>query len=302
MSEKINVIYISASSYSGSTILGLILGCSEKIFNVGEADMYNEIKENIFKTNPLNNSNNKCTCSKNVKDCVFWKVILNKYNKDIDFNESPGFSVNNLKTLFKIQCKLFNPLRKDNLPIEYEKYLKVINAEAKKYKRNINYILDTSKSINTLNILNSNKNINLKVIHLTRNGVNVTNSFKKNGQKFFIGLFSWMLVNSYTRKYLKRFNIEHIHINYKKLCEDTENEFKKINKFLGINLGHNNYIEKIKNESYHVVTGSMFLNKIKNNEYDYTKGLNPSVKITHLNKKEQFFVKIFNFLMNKKYN
>ena len=42
--QKTKIIFLAGSSYSGSTILGIILGADKKVINCGEIDKYKEIK------------------------------------------------------------------------------------------------------------------------------------------------------------------------------------------------------------------------------------------------------------------
>jgi len=68
--EKIRLIYIPGSGYSGSTILDLLLGSHSEIEGVGEFYQYDEVVKN----------NGICTCWRKINNCPFWSEVRKIYD------------------------------------------------------------------------------------------------------------------------------------------------------------------------------------------------------------------------------
>jgi len=71
------VIYIMASSHSGSTLLSFLLGSHPEVFNLGELKEF-ESFFNPEKENDRGQFNSPCDCGINVYDCPFWSKIQSK--------------------------------------------------------------------------------------------------------------------------------------------------------------------------------------------------------------------------------
>ncbi len=284
--SPIEIIYVAGSSYSGTTILGLVLSTSEKVFNAGEVCKYNEIKDQSFKIDPQKEVDNICTCGKIYNKCPYWGRIYSSYQKDIDFNPA-GFSKEN----FKLMLKLLNPfsrLKPDNMVMhEYVKYSKLLFHEAQKLNPSVKYLLDVSKSIYNINLLKHAPEVNLKVIHLVRDPMDTCNSFKKHRIGFLYAICSWIMVNLFIKRFIKRTKAESITIEYEDMCKNTNEVFTKINHFLDINIDGSSYVEQVNKRDFHIVTGNPFLN-----DFSF-KGLEIQPAHNRLNWFEQKLVKLF---------
>lgn len=301
MRNRIKVVYVAGSSYSGSTLLGIVLGANSKIFNLGEVSQYEKVKSQNNK-GESSRRRNICTCGKRYKECKFWGKVYSKYNKDIDFNPAPGFSFLNLKLMLKILNPFSSLQDKSKQSEEYERLFQVLHNNAIKEKGSTEYLLDSSKSIYNLFLLLSAENIELKVIHLIRDGNSVVNSFKKHKTNIFYGIFSWIFVNVMCRLFIKRSNADNIKLDYERFCNNLPKELDKINKFLGTNLDSNNYKDKVRNENYHLISGNPMLNNIKGKFYEF-EGVKCKKGIDKLSKPELMLTKLiitpFNKLLKK---
>lgn len=76
--KYIDVIYITSTAYSGSTILGFIAGSSPQIFNAGEVQYYNKLQE----------KDEMCTCGVFSHQCPFWSHI---YDHQYSIFRKPSF-------------------------------------------------------------------------------------------------------------------------------------------------------------------------------------------------------------------
>ena len=287
--KPLNIIYIAGSSYSGTTVLGLILGSSDKIFNGGEVCKYKEIKDNSFKIDPNNEVNNICTCGELYSTCPYWSRVFKQYQKDVDFNPA-GFSKENLKLMIRL-LNPFGSLKAGHSKVEdYYEYAGLLFREAKKRKPTVEYLLDISKSIYNVYLLKDHPDVKLHVIHLIRNPMDTCNSFKKHKVGTLYAITSWVLVNLFTKILVRRSRLKCLTIKYDDLCSKTEETFESIRSFLRIELNTTDYVNKVNSEDYHIVAGNPFLN---NFSFD---GLANRKSKSRLNITEKIFVKFFQLI------
>lgn len=109
------VIYIMASSHSGSTLLSFLLGAHPKVFNIGELKEF-ESFFNPYKENDRGQFNSACDCGINVYDCPFWSKIKRKYELKSD----------SIKLYNEIRVNVKEPVLVDNskIPEKIEYYRK----------------------------------------------------------------------------------------------------------------------------------------------------------------------------------
>lgn len=71
MSKKIPLIYIAGSSYSGSTLMDLLLGSHPAVESLGEVKKIPFVQASVHK-----GAQAKCNCGSTVSECGFWQQIL----------------------------------------------------------------------------------------------------------------------------------------------------------------------------------------------------------------------------------
>jgi len=96
--DKIKLIYILGSGYSGSTILDLLLGSHSEIESLGEFLHYEDVVKN----------NGICTCWKKINDCSYWQEVRRIYSELISNNREMFLMKNNqiLKDYFMFKAIL----------------------------------------------------------------------------------------------------------------------------------------------------------------------------------------------------
>lgn len=238
--ECINLIYITSTAYSGSTILGFILGSSPQIFNAGEIQYFNILQK----------KDEMCCCGMFSKQCPFWSDI---YNHQYGIFSNPSF-------LKKLRMLMWIVLRKKisrNTLIGSDEYklLYKIYENAKELKPEVNFIIDNSKSLWRLVYLIQCTGINVEVIFLKRDVFGNIGSFVKHKKGFLRGLFRYYIINYLIRNLLIINNINYFKIDYSKLCENAAMELDKVEKSLNINVKE--YINKLILNNAHVPTGNM---------------------------------------------
>ena len=75
MSKRIPLIYIAGSSYSGSTLMDLLLGSHPAVESLGEAKKIPFVQASMGK-----GAQAKCNCGSLVAECGFWQQVLGNEN------------------------------------------------------------------------------------------------------------------------------------------------------------------------------------------------------------------------------
>lgn len=252
--QKIKIIYVVGLGRSGSTIIGAIFGSAPEVVNVGELTLFNKHKNldcKVFKF-----EKNICTCGKEANECPFWSKVESKLNKGLTIFSRISF-INRLKIYLKILLPFYHFSKVNNKVDDYF-LMKVILEEAKKQDSSVNYILDSSKSLERLIYLMRHPCFDINVLFLTRDGRGYVNSRlrKKTVNKRFWGsMRSWIVRNSLIVRYLKKEKIPYYHLSYDKFCMQPDKHIKNLNQFFGVNI-HDNYIWGLKNTESHVRAGN----------------------------------------------
>lgn len=247
--EEINVIYIVGLGHSGSTLLDLIIGSSKKCIGLGEINKLRKFIENS-KIDELNSD--------------FWNLIVEKFNKE-EIKPINLSLKENLEILFHILLRF--PVKNRYKTGElYEEIFK----KAKEEKPTIEYILDSSKDERDLVYLHENEKINLRIVHLIRDGRGVVNSHERKDQNWFEAFSKWFIRNLWTKIYLRKIDKEKKKtISYDLFAKNPKKYIKKINKAFDLDINENNFIEEVNEEpSFRFSGNRMRHKKLRKIRYD----------------------------------
>lgn len=288
--EKIKVIYVvSGLGHSGSTLLNLILGTDKNSFSVSELKNL----DHSFKKNNI-----YCDCGKTTLKCPVWKYVINNVEEKnlLDNRDTMIFQI---KTFFKLLFGRNYHFSKFDDKTQYKYILEKarINKSTK-----VNCIVDSSKNLKRLMYLSSLKNLDLKVIFLTRDGRAVHNSWEKlfslNPNKiWFRKLFHWMfktyLINKFVNKNISNKNL--IKLSYDNFAKNPDKYIQKINSKFNLSIDYNKLNKNINSQIYHNLGGNnMRKNKFKGIKYDQNwKKRMPKWK--------QWVLTVFCYIPNKKF-
>lgn len=235
------MIYILGSAYSGSTILGFILGSAPEIFNAGELSYLNS--SSIYKK--------ICTCGQLTKKCEFWSQV--KCLQDSDFREISLIRKLGLTLEIIFGMKLYK--RKTTEKCDKELYFSIKDVLDNMDKNN-KFILDNSKSLWRLIHLSNCDGIQIKIIYIKKDIFRNVSSFIKHKKGFMSGILLYKVYNFLMARYLKLNKKDYMEIKYSKLCNDTNNELDRIGKFLD-GVDFTDYLKLINKRHYHVPTGNV---------------------------------------------
>ena len=249
--ERVKVVFIAGSSYSGSTMLGLVLGSDETAFYCGEIKQYMR-RRNLKQRQAL--GHHFCTCGERYEACSFWTSVHSRYGSERDLNPAPGFSWSNLRLLTRVVI----PVKRggDHPLPEHARLLEAIHDVARAENPGVAYVVDSSKSVRSLEVLADSPNLDLYVIHLIRDGVAVASSFKNRGWSAYYGMVSWVMVNVFLARFLRRSCIRTMRLDYGSLYFATAEELDRINAFLGSSLKPEGVTQRVRESVYHVLAGN----------------------------------------------
>jgi hypothetical protein len=242
------VVFVAGSSFSGTTLLGLMLGSQPKAVFVGELKDYKRRMQSEIK-----GTGSFCSCGQSRATCPFWSVVQARYGSEAELNPAPGFSWKNLVLGLKLLAGV--GLQKQQAT-PHGTLLKLISEAARSKDSAVEYVVDTSKSISNLDAIASTPGVEVSVIHLLRDGTAVGGSYKKRGKGMLYGMTTWSLGNLFIWLYLKRRKLPSIRVDYRSLCEGDEATYRALNEFLGLDLSLEAAADDIRRTRYHIVSGN----------------------------------------------
>jgi hypothetical protein len=242
------IVFVAGISFSGSTLMGLMLGSQPGIIFGGELKDYKRRMQS-----QIRGSGSFCSCGGARETCPFWSVVQERYGAETELSPAPGFSLKNLflgiKLLLGIGLKRHETTAHGSL-------LKSIYAVAREQYPDTRYVVDTSKSIANLDAISRTPGIEVSVIHLIRDGTAVAGSYKKRGSELLYGMTTWSVGNLFIWLYIKRRKLKSIRVDYRSLCLGDEATYRALNEFLGTDLKLETATELIGNTQYHIVSGN----------------------------------------------
>lgn len=235
---KMKVVYIGGYGRSGSTITDILFHQNNNIASFGELT-------NLFIAGWINDE--FCSCGKSVKDCTFWSEVKKQWLKKSNFSIHEYY---NLQSKYTNKFSLVSNLK--NNVFESREFYKFSNDTKLLYEiisdiSKSNLIVDSSKSPFRLYFLKS-IGLDVKVVHLVRDGRGVANSLKKHfkpdlesgvqkelkPKPVYRTALSWVLTNYLIEKITPK--EERYLLKYEDLLENGESELKNIEDYFGIDL------------------------------------------------------------------
>lgn len=289
MTSKINVnkehsyeiVYILGPGHSGSTLIDMAIGSSEEAFSMGELAFYGHYLNKIPHIKIDNTKGFMCTCGKHAWICPFWKAI-----NDGVLDTNPIIKNRGYLNTIKIFINIMNPFEsicsfKLNTG-KNKKILKRVSKNARKQKKQVKYLIDSSKDPRRLYELLNDPEIdgeNILVLYLVRDVRAYINSYRKdianieglNKRSVFMTTLEWIGVHVACRKMIKKYSIKHRVIKYHDFARYPRKYFGEIYKFLDIksDLDVDKVLRKINRTEYHNLHGNPIrFKKIREIKYD----------------------------------
>ncbi len=285
--KKQKLIYLAAASHSGSTMTAMLLGAHPDLCSVGE-----------LKAVHLGNKESYlCSCKSLVSQCSFWQGVTDKMQ-----SKGQNFCISEAKTDIRMGAtpyifKLLKPLVRNkfmefvrdsllNLSPVWRKNLPTLQQRNFDYAQSIaeqagvETVVDSSKIGIRLKYLLKNKNFDIKVIWVVRDGRGVSLAYKnpseyadakdpkfrgggagktqEHGRGVRQGAHEWVRCNQETEAILATIPKNNwIKVHYEDICNNTEATLNNIFNFTGVD--PNKKRLDFKSVEHHVIGNGMRL-------------------------------------------
>lgn len=272
-SEAANLAYILAVSYSGSTLLAMLLGSQQDAITVGEMRAPSLDEPDSY----------LCSCGVPIKECRFWSDVSARMERrgipDFDITNAQ-LSIHDAKSPF-VQ-RMLEPLPRGRI-LEIARNTALAMSPAwLPHLRNIHdrnsalvevlreitgtkVVIDSSKIALHLKFLLQAPKLNIKVIWLVRDGRAVTTSMLGHGMrgssrrdKVAGAALSWRRNNEAGEHVLKKMpRNQWMFLQYEALCRKPEETLRNICQFLGMDTRQINL--DFRSKTQHVLGNDMRL-------------------------------------------
>jgi hypothetical protein len=256
------VLYICSDVRSGSTLLDMLLGRLSSLKSVGELHhLYNYLNDNYYN---YKTKEDLCTCKQKVSECSFWKTVIEGFLKE-------NKNLKELKTRYDVKqnrlAEAFFKIAFAFLPVHFINYLSRYSSRIKssvkvadnlsEIYRMINfvsdseYVVDSSKSPETIKYLRIKHSDSLKVIYLKRDLRAI--AFSKNRRRPERGTIYKSALNTLIFNFILNIYIfftpkkQRLVIRHENLIKDSQKTIKGICKFLNID-----FEEKVFDDSFQI--------------------------------------------------
>lgn len=176
--DKIKVIYILGSRFSGSTLVSLILGAQNRVLNLGE----------VWALESDYQRNRRCTCGSTVKQCPYWQKIIKRYSErfadyqpgTLNFSDPKKYGDMLFHRPLIFQRLLHHFTNDPDIlfrPEKVHQYAKksydFYDFALQEHGNHCDTIVDSSKSLERLAILLQSGLFDIRVVFLARNGLSL---------------------------------------------------------------------------------------------------------------------------------
>lgn len=246
--ETAKIVFIAGSSFSGSTLISLMLGSQPNAVFGGELKDYRRRMQS-----QIRGSGSFCSCGQARETCPFWSEVQQRYRLEEELSPAPGFSWQNLLIGLKLLAGI--GLGRPTVTA-HGSLVKAAHEVARARNPAVEYLVDSSKSIVNLDAISRMPGVEVRVIHLIRSGTSVAQSYRKRGSGVLYGVATWAIGNLFMRLYIRRRRLSSIRVDYRSLCLGEESTYQALNDFLGMRLSLAEAPERIRQTQFHIVSGN----------------------------------------------
>jgi hypothetical protein len=271
--HRTNFAYILSSSYSGSTLLAMLLGAQPGACTVGEMRAPHVGDPAIY----------RCSCGARIKECSFWSRV----SAGMAARGIAGFDIADASlSIFTVRQsyirRLLAPLTRGRLLEACRNIALSLSPRWKPHLRSIQFrnaaltdvlqsitgakvVIDSSKEAVQLKYLLAASGLRIKVLHLVRDGRAVALSMIGHGMKYetraktvAMAARSWRRRNESAEQLLARLpESQWLMVRYEDLCARPEDTLRRLCAFLG--LDHRHVVLDFRSQQQHVLGNDMRL-------------------------------------------
>lgn len=239
------IVYIMGHGYSGSTLLTFLLGTHPEIATIGELGIAPQAKKTPEEY--------LCSCRAPVRECAFWQEVSREmarrghafdiWEADLDFRARGGGVADVILRAVQ-RGPLLETARTVGLSVvprarrELSRVLSRIQtlAEIVTTLRGSHVFLDASKRPERATLMRRGSGMDIRVIHLVRDGRAVAWSTMKNlGAGPEEAAASWVVDNDASEKARRFFPASHwMRLRHEDVCTDPLGTLMKVHAFAGV--------------------------------------------------------------------
>ena len=229
--------------YSGGTLFSIILNSSSDIVCNGEAFPWQD-----------GSTDNDCSCGENISNCQFYSYSASEMRKDDGRFDLDVFTVLPEISRMKFINRYFNSFFPSSdikefvlklFPSWNNKLNSFIDSHIKFFEKALMFekksiYIDGTKNVRRAELFARADNVNLKIIHLIRDGRGFCNSWVKNRgvskeEGLQVAARDWnnyiLQVDEFSKRYP---DVPVLTVKYEDLCMYLDRQKSKIYKFLGL--------------------------------------------------------------------
>lgn len=245
--EKVKVIYIAGSGRSGSTLIDRVIYSSPKVFSVGELKFLKQYIARRDENNPSRPEEKFKDLNEDyLSESPFWGEIV-KAVKENDYQVFDRYYKIDKKVVFSILLGQSFIIKKFN---DFELY-KLIMKKAKEVKgEQVEYIIDSSKSLKKLLSLYQDKRIDLRIVHVVRDARGHIASLEKGGFDWIKLFMLWFKNNFLISVFLGRFLNKDIYVSlsYDDFCLNHESYIRIFNKKFNLDIDEDKFLDVLNSQ------------------------------------------------------
>ncbi|HWM93182.1 MAG TPA: sulfotransferase [Thermoanaerobaculia bacterium] len=239
-----NFTFVMAHSFSGSTLLSFLLGAHPEIATVGE----------MFIAQGIDPETYLCSCGERIAECPLWRrVSLEMAARGIPYDvrrNEASFSANGIGRVSHLllaaepRGAVMEAARGAALALipgakrELDRRLRINEALAEVIleMRGARAFVDASKRPGRLLHLRRISSLDIRVIHLVRDGRAVARSFMRNlGRSAEEGARSWAASTHDAERVRRLFPAERwLTLRHEDLCREPESNLDRVLQFMGV--------------------------------------------------------------------
>lgn len=258
-------LYILSQRYSGSTLLSFLLATHPEIATIGERrKFYNKvIKAEKFQHHKAKH----CSCGKLFIECEYMNALKEEVLRQIDpdwlSTNATELKIYDNKYLNRIAYEAYTLLK----PLGITPFSRTIKAhqEVSKAivktileKENSSVFLDSSKIINHALYLSRIEEFDFHVIWLIRDPrAQINSAMKHQGWSLEKATQMWNKEMVNNERILHKFKIKYIQLSYSDLCNNPEDEIKRVLDFVEID--NEKFSLQFREQEHHIMGNYMRL-------------------------------------------
>lgn len=237
------VIYIASTSYTGSTLLSILLGSHPDATTVSELKGINR---------GLSAETYDCSCGQKMSECSFWGEIKKMFEERCD----KSLDLSDLETKFyegkSRVCRnfIYRSLRNNKLENVRDFFAhSYVAKKIRKWQENNEAIIqcclelsdkecfiDASKDPYRINYLAKSQDFELYVVHMVRDARGFANSCRKNlNQDIRSAATKWSRQHSEIERITNKNKLPYMMVKYEDFTHDPLKCINNISEFVGIN-------------------------------------------------------------------